>query len=79
MSQVQVTRCDECGRIQSEANHWVRIQVWFQEGICVGVVVLKERLSLVETGEYRDLCGQGCAVKHIAKLMNWTVPNRSSE
>lgn len=74
MSQFNGTKCDECHRIQGEANHWVRIQVWFQKGECVAVVILEGMHQSTVEGEYRDLCGQGCAMKHIAKLLKWTVP-----
>ena len=78
MSQFQATKCDECGRIQGESNHWQKIQVWFEDQKCVGVVLLADPVpSATIVGGLRDLCGQGCTLKHLAKLLGWTVKTES--
>jgi outer membrane lipoprotein SlyB len=85
MSQFQATKCDECGRIQGEANHWVKIQVWINKQPCLqkyaGVAIGDVVGNCMGTGDYtmataviHDLCGQGCAVKHIASLLKWNLP-----
>lgn len=80
----QATKCDECKRIQGESNHWMRIQVWFEEGKFVGVVMLPMGAPsllpayLAENSEYRDLCGQACTVKHVAKLLGWNAQEAAS-
>lgn len=75
------TKCDECGRIQSESNHWVQVRVWSTDQGCVGVAfgsmavttgaMAVSDLAVVST-ELHDLCGQGCAFKHIGKLLGWS-------
>lgn len=92
MSQFQATKCDECGRIQGEANHWVQIQAWFLwtrditsddlvrsncQGVALGAIVgfvMGTSNFTTAKPETRDLCGQGCAVKHIARLLKWNLP-----
>jgi len=79
MSQFNAVRCDECGRIQGESNHWTRIRVLFEEGKCVGVVIFPTFALVPVEGEIRDLCGQGCAMKHVAKLLGWNVKSEPAE
>ncbi len=57
-------------------------------GLCVGIALGEMApnglvadsalyLSLV-TVEAHDLCGQGCAMKHIAKLLGWSAPTEGA-
>lgn len=99
MSQFQAIKCDECGRIKGEVNHWLNMAVHhtFMKGrtpsvenatiVALGQVgdenslILGHSMGLagmVEHNEIHDLCGQECAVKHIAKLLKWNVPNETS-
>jgi hypothetical protein len=70
-------KCDECGRIQDGANHWLQVAIKRNEspGDPLIAIVLGD-LELVCGGadELHDLCGQGCAMKHIAKLLGWSAP-----
>ncbi len=85
MSQFEATKCDECGRIQGEANHWIRMEVWSVPQGVIGLSLGEGMLGCMmgssqltsATSEIRDLCGQGCAVKHIAKLLGWNLPTES--
>ncbi len=85
MSQFQATKCDQCGRIQGEANHWTRMEVWSVPAGIIGLSLGEGMIgcmtgnssSTSATSEIRDLCGQGCAVKHIAKLLGWNLPAES--
>jgi hypothetical protein len=76
-------KCDECQRIQDGANHWMKIYVWpMNVGATVGMGFLPDQLVLHNTQppiepEAHDLCGQGCAVKHLAKLLKWNVPTEA--
>ncbi len=76
-------KCDECGRIQDISNHWLKLRAWFyDDGGCVGVAMgdmaptgmMGVSNFTSATAELRDLCGQGCAMKHIAKLLGWSTP-----
>ena len=83
MSQFQAIKCDECGHIQGEANHWTRMTVWIEgatiRGILLGDAVERWTLNFAKPMEFpsevqkHDLCGQGCAMKHIAKLLGWNA------
>lgn len=101
MSQFQATKCDECGRIQGEANHWLKMAVHYSfplseknsprdkmqpELVALGQIepgnlILGHSAGLagmMEETTIHDLCGQGCAVKHIAKLLKWNLPEDKS-
>lgn len=73
-------RCDECKTIQGESNHWTHMQVWTDKdgrrsvalGPIVGSVLGAGDFTMA-THEMRDLCGQACAVRHIAKLLGWSA------
>jgi hypothetical protein len=74
----EAVRCDECGRIQGEANHWVQVQAIVRGEECAGIVVGPIEDNVITAGNFsmyklsaRDLCGQACAVKHIGKLLKW--------
>jgi hypothetical protein len=85
MSEFKSVKCDQCGRIQDGANHWLKMQVWEADG----VLALGENADMLTFNDVRsdiasypkrqerDLCGQGCAVKHIAKLLKWNIAERS--
>lgn len=90
MSLFQAMKCDECARIQGEANHWTQMTVWFDrnelDDACVGLALGPIVGNVMGTGdltmakkEEHDLCGQGCAVKHIAKLLKWNLPAEASQ
>lgn len=81
-------RCDECKRIQDGVNHWEKAIVWKQGtdvlGLTLGIAVDEtftnqcyrktEDVSMPKiTQEIHDLCGQACAVKHLGKLLGWSV------
>jgi hypothetical protein len=79
----EAVKCDECGRIQGEVNHWIQMRVWESanrtEAVMVGPAVNETwSIGLHESGvpgtaDTVDLCGQGCAFKHIAKLLGWNI------
>ena len=79
MSQFNATKCDECGRIQGESNHWMRIRVLREEKKCVGVVIFPTGTLTPIEGEIHDLCGQGCAMKHIGTLLGWNVKGEPAD
>lgn len=76
----EATKCDECGRIQGEVNHWVQIHVIKSPKTeTVGVVMGQIGDNVIPASDFsdcklesRDLCGQGCAMKFVAKLLGWS-------
>lgn len=82
MSQFQATKCDECGRIRGEANHWIKVfAVKNRKAATVGIIVGELGNNLMPAGVYtsctlveRDLCGDECAIKHITAVMKASVP-----
>ena len=84
MAEVSTFRCDECGKLKEEANHWfkaARLQVdridnpagtprfmiltW---GDAVSPDLRGPRGDIGRL-EYLHLCGMGCAVKAMTKVM----------
>ncbi len=67
------TKCDECGRLKGESNHWHQIGVLLHEGSACCIELGKLRsfnlVHLPEGHEIRDLCGEQCFYKHIGKLL----------
>lgn len=68
------TRCDECGRIKGEANHWHQMGLipsimggpWIELGSLAGPHSLKE---YTDAYVVHDLCGEQCLYKHLGKLL----------
>lgn len=78
----EAVKCDECGRIQGESNHWIRVQVWPKADVVAlgefaDLLMGTSDMSSVEREEH-DLCGQGCAIKHIAALLKWNMPTEAA-
>ena len=67
---VEKVICDECGRAKAEANHWHKMVV------CGPPQHVQIRLGDLGEDPYgvRDLCGEQCFHKHIAKLLGFTPP-----
>ncbi len=68
-------RCDECGRIQDTANHWLKMALWKSDTgntVSLGLLAQNLRTNTDSPYELHDLCGQGCAMKHLAKLLGWS-------
>lgn len=76
-------RCDECNRIQDGANHWLKMKVYSCEertvSVGIGDVESQSPYSGRINQEVHDLCGQSCAVKHIAKLLKWNVAAEAAD
>ena len=75
MSEFKSVKCDECGRIQDGVNHWLKMMLWVSgDGNTISMGPESERLlhHNVER-QVLDLCGQGCAVKVIARLLKWNI------
>ncbi len=78
----EATRCDECGRIQGESNHWQSLVIWESANsgvLAIAAGTLADLLILTRTAPpvspaKIDLCGQGCAMRHVAKLLGWSTP-----
>jgi len=71
------TKCDECGRIKGESNHWHQIGVTQELG-AGGRLSLLLGLLAHDVDEVHDLCGEACFYKHIGKLLKIN-PSRAPE
>jgi hypothetical protein len=73
MAEVSTFRCDECGKLKEQANHWYRAMQ--PDGKRRFVIVAFEDCNfsafqeLAEDQDVRDFCGMGCAVKAMTKAM----------
>lgn len=65
---IETIKCDECGREKAEANHWQQIWVETSEGSYVRITLGVHPIGQLRY-ESRDLCGEQCFHKHIAKLL----------
>lgn len=70
------TKCDECGRIKGDANHWHQVGVYTWPSVAGGMHTLMllgepmEPPSIAgDDYEVHDLCGEACFYKHIGKLL----------
>ena len=79
------TKCDECGRIKGESNHWHQMGVlysgggnWVELGALMGPT---DMVTIPKEYEVHDLCGEACFYKHIGKLLkiNPTHPMESAD
>lgn len=72
------TKCDECGRVKGESNHWHQIGMipstiggpWIELGSLAGPHSLK---AYGDAYEIHDLCGESCFYKHIGKILRITT------
>ncbi len=68
-------KCDQCQRIQDGANHWIKMFLWVSSTggnvIAIGPFADEAVLGSLER-QALDLCGQGCAMKVMAKLLGWS-------
>jgi hypothetical protein len=67
MAQVSTYRCDTCGKLKEDANHWYRA-VKTDEPRFVVVPWAGALLPGAETSVLH-FCGTGCAVKAMVKAM----------
>ena len=71
------TKCDECGRIKGESNHWhqMGVYVWPASEGQSPLSVELGKLHGAPAGqagddyEIHDLCGEQCLYKHLGKLL----------
>lgn len=67
---VETVKCDECGAIKGESNHWLAIDVR-PESISEGNQLISIGFKNVPSPNFnrRDLCGQACFYKHLDGLL----------
>ncbi len=65
------TKCDQCGAIKGEANHWLLIDVQNRSKEAVGVprIVIPPDDKLMDGYKRIDLCTQACFHKHLDALL----------
>ena len=61
MSSETITRCDFCGKVKGETNHWWTL--WLQEGRLVVS-------TYTEIGHSKDACGMQCVTQAVARFLN---------
>lgn len=61
---VETVKCDECGAIKGESNHWLKIQVDPE----TGAVSVKHCVPMIGYQE-RDICGQACFHKYLDRIL----------
>ncbi len=66
---VETVKCDECGAVRGEANHWLKIQVDAQ-----AAAIVVNHPGPVVGYEERDICGQMCFYRHIGVLLFGETP-----
>lgn len=74
MAEIATFRCDECGKLKEEANHWYRAIRWMRsiegkpEEPAFTIVTWGQKLEC--PGERQlHLCGMNCAVKAMTKAV----------
>ena len=65
---IETVKCDECGVVKEESNHWLHIDVHQGTADATPWINLG-RHDLMPAWERRDLCGQGCFHRHLDKLL----------
>ena len=66
MSESLTFRCDECGKLKEESDHWYKAQIL--PGLRFVVTIWEQTLP-DPTAKKLHLCGMECAVKAMAKGM----------
>ncbi len=74
---VETVRCDQCGAIKGEGNHWLYVDVeklapWDSDGLHAPAKTAEIMLGhavVIEGYERHDLCGQDCFHKHLDALL----------
>jgi hypothetical protein len=65
--QFNATKCDVCGKIKGETNHWLRVWV---TGTVVAITGYEtETCPLATDASQFDVCGQDCAVRKASEFM----------
>ena len=57
-------KCDYCGKLKGEANHW-----WLRNTGASHFSLHRWDEDAVEDGAFEHICGQECATKAMAKWM----------
>ena len=70
MSEVTTYRCDVCGKLKQEANHWMRAVLIVLESYRMPVFTITGWDGVFPDGANQlHLCGMECAQKAMAKAM----------
>jgi hypothetical protein len=68
---VETVKCDQCGAIKGEGNHWLYVDVENIAGTKHQrpVIIIDIDGDPQDNCERRDLCGQDCFHKHLDALL----------
>ena len=64
--QQTIYKCDECGRVKQESNHWFCISYQSDMGGCLGHMMLSKFYTAVST-PLVHICSQECLVARVSK------------
>ncbi len=65
---VNTQKCDCCGRLKEQSNHWHQIGLYRDDGK-ITLVLGELGVATTQLHEVHDLCGEQCFFKDIAKLL----------
>ncbi len=67
MAEVTTYKCDVCGNLKREANHWMKAAIRHGERLQFTVIPWAPTIQIIaassETVTFLDLCGMECSVK----------------
>ena len=70
------TKCDCCGKIKGETNHWhqIGVQKYAEHGVWIELGFIGARTMPEESKYYEvhDLCGNDCLKEHLMRLLPQT-------
>lgn len=64
MSQLTITKCDQCGAIKGETNHW------FFSFLKSGSVHIYDKKPIHTDQNLRDLCSEKCVIKEVSQFIS---------
>lgn len=66
MSRQLAVKCDECGQVKGETNHWLVCILKLDNTIIISNL---DNTNGAEALGLHDLCGRQCAIQFVSKAM----------
>jgi hypothetical protein len=75
MSRFEGVKCDECGAVKKDANHWWQVELRSSDAVRRGsgdglVILLMPWVPDAHMQNSRDLCSQDCVQRTVAKYLH---------